>query len=63
MESSMQYAEFRSCAEFRDHVDQVICAATPEPFYAVGAWYEDFSLTTDEEVQELLERAARQHVG
>jgi predicted phosphoribosyltransferase len=31
---------------------------TPEPFHAVGFWYEDFSPTTDEEVQELLGRAA-----
>jgi predicted phosphoribosyltransferase len=30
---------------------------TPEPFYAVGRWYEDFSQTTDDEVHELLERA------
>ncbi|HEX2384954.1 MAG TPA: phosphoribosyltransferase, partial [Candidatus Binatia bacterium] len=30
---------------------------TPDPFYAVGLWYEDFSQTTDEEVRELLARA------
>ena len=35
-----------------------LCAVTPEPFYAVGLWYEDFSQTTDEEVRELLARAA-----
>jgi putative phosphoribosyl transferase len=40
--------------------DDVICARTPEPFYAVGLWYGDFSQTTDEEVRELLERAARE---
>jgi putative phosphoribosyl transferase len=34
----------------------VICASEPDPFYAVGMWYEDFSQTTDEEVQELLAR-------
>src|SRR4051794_15211371 len=28
-----------SCEEFRTHVDEVICAETPEPFYSVGAWY------------------------
>ena len=38
-------------------VDDVICALTPEPFFAVGAWYADFSQTTDEEVRELLEAA------
>jgi putative phosphoribosyl transferase len=45
--------------EFRPEVDEVICAVTPEPFYAVGLWYEDFSQTTDQEVRDLLERAAR----
>jgi len=46
-----------TCAEFRDEVDEVICAVTPEPFYAVGIWYDDFSQTTDEEVHDLLRRA------
>ena len=32
---------------------------TPEPFYAVGLWYEDFSQTTDQEVRALLELARR----
>jgi predicted phosphoribosyltransferase len=34
--------------------DDIICLQTPEPFYGVGMWYEDFSQTSDEEVQELL---------
>jgi predicted phosphoribosyltransferase/pimeloyl-ACP methyl ester carboxylesterase len=34
--------------------DEVICLVTPDPFYAVGANYEDFSQTTDKEVRELL---------
>jgi len=38
-------------------VDEIICAATPEPFYGVGQWYLDFSQTTDDEVRELLDRA------
>jgi putative phosphoribosyl transferase len=38
-------------------VDEVICARTPEPFFAVGLWYEDFAQTTDEEVRDLLRRA------
>jgi putative phosphoribosyl transferase len=38
--------------------DDVICLATPEPFYAVGLHYGDFSQTTDEEVVQLLQRAA-----
>ena len=46
-----------TCAEFRSEVDEVICAATPEPFMAVGAWYKDFTQTSDQEVSDLLERA------
>lgn len=45
-----------TCEQFRDEVDEVVCAATPEPFRGVGLWYEDFSQTTDEEVRELLRR-------
>jgi putative phosphoribosyl transferase len=55
-------ASQHTCEEFRDHADQIVCAATPEPFYAVGAWYEDFSQTTDAEVRRLLERAAHERV-
>ena len=47
------------CAALRSEADEVVCAYTPEPFYAVGMWYADFSQTTDEEVRALLS-AARQ---
>ena len=50
-----------TCDAFREEVDEIVCALTPEPFHAVGLWYEDFSQTTDEEVRDLLDRAARQH--
>jgi putative phosphoribosyl transferase len=43
------------CASFEDDVDAIVCAHTPEPFHAVGFWYDDFSQTTDDEVRELLE--------
>ena len=43
-----------TCDAFRDIVDDIVCAITPERFYAVGLWYEDFTQTTDEEVHELL---------
>lgn len=46
-----------TCEELQEEVDEVICAVTPEPFMAVGAWYADFSQTTDDEVRDLLERA------
>jgi putative phosphoribosyl transferase len=48
-----------TCELLRTEVDDVVCAATPEPFYAVGMWYEDFSQTTDEEVRELLALATQ----
>jgi predicted phosphoribosyltransferase len=47
-----------TCDQFRDVVDEVVCVLTPRPFHAVGLWYEDFSQTSDEEVRELLRRAA-----
>ena len=52
-----------TCDEYRIGVDEIICAATPDPFWGVGLWYDDFSQTTDEEVHDLLERArkAEQH--
>jgi predicted phosphoribosyltransferase len=50
-----------TCDAFRDVVDDIVCARTPEPFYAVGLWYDDFSQTTDEEVHELLQGAAARH--
>jgi len=49
-----------TCEEFRADVDETICGITPAQFHAVGVWYEDFSQTTDEEVQQLL-RAAHHH--
>jgi predicted phosphoribosyltransferase len=49
-----------TCAELRHEADDAVCAQTPEPFYAVGAWYEDFTQTSDEEVRDLLARAARE---
>jgi erythromycin esterase-like protein/predicted phosphoribosyltransferase len=49
-------ASREACEEMRAVADDVTCAVTPEPFHAVGRWYEDFSQTTDEEVRELLAR-------
>jgi predicted phosphoribosyltransferase len=47
------------CDSLRRAVDEVVCAITPKPFNAVGAWYEDFSPTTDQEVRDLLAKADR----
>ncbi len=46
------------CADLRKGAEEVVCLSTPQPLRAVGAWYEDFSQTTDEEVRELLCSAA-----
>jgi len=47
-----------SCTAMARLVEEVVCLETPDPFYAVGLWYEDFEQTDDAEVHELLERAA-----
>jgi predicted phosphoribosyltransferase len=49
-----------TCKEFGDVADEVVCASAPEFFQAVGQYYEDFSQTSDEEVRDLLARAARE---
>ena len=45
--------------ELAREVDEIVCVATPEPFLAVGRFYEDFDQTTDDEVHALLDEAAR----
>ncbi len=47
------------CRSFERMVDRIVCGATPEAFYALGLWYEDFRPTSDEEVRSLLAEAAR----
>lgn len=49
----------QTCNEFRAEVDEIVCAATPDPFQGVGLWYNDFSQTTDQEVRDLLEWARK----
>jgi predicted phosphoribosyltransferase len=49
-----------TCAELQGEADEAFCACMPEPFHAVGLWYEDFSQTSDQEVRELLQRAQGQ---
>jgi putative phosphoribosyl transferase len=47
-----------TCAAMARLADDVVCLATPDPFVAVGLWYDNFDQTEDDEVHELLERAA-----
>lgn len=50
-----------TCQQFQTEVDEIVCALTPQPFYSVGLWYENFPQTTDEEVHDLLNKAANRY--
>ena len=43
-----------ACEALKTEADEVVCVITPEPFFAVGSWYDDFAQTTDAEVRDLL---------
>jgi putative phosphoribosyl transferase len=43
-----------TCKELAAEADEVVCARTPDVFYAVGQWYRDFAQTTDDEIRALL---------
>lgn len=45
--------------ELKTEVDEVICVSTPEFFYAISLWYDEFPQTSDEEVRELLKKAEK----
>jgi putative phosphoribosyl transferase len=47
-----------TCAEIEKVADRVVCLYTPLGFLSVSQWYQNFSQTSDEEVRELLDRAA-----
>jgi putative phosphoribosyl transferase len=55
--SAVPVAAPATCAALGAEVDEMICAATPDPFYGVGYWYEDFSQITDQQVYDLLAHA------
>jgi predicted phosphoribosyltransferase len=46
-----------TCQELSAEVDEVVCATTPSPFFAVGRQYSDFTQTSDDEVRGLLRAA------
>ncbi len=52
-------AALSTCMTFTSLVDDLIATSTPEPFYAVGMAYEDFTPTTDYEVRALLDAARK----
>jgi predicted phosphoribosyltransferase len=51
-------ASRETCEELKSAADEIVCAITPEPFYAVGFSYDDFEQTTDSEVRALIQQAA-----
>ncbi|HEY3459248.1 MAG TPA: phosphoribosyltransferase, partial [Casimicrobiaceae bacterium] len=53
----------QTCHALRSVVDEVVCGYTPEPFRAVGLWYDDFTQTTDAEVRALLDAARHGNLG
>ena len=47
------------CIDLERSVDHVFCPLIPEPFLAVGRWYEDFRETPDDEVRNLMAQSRR----
>jgi predicted phosphoribosyltransferase len=48
----------QACRALDQVADEVVCAMMPEPFTAVGLWYQNFEQTSDDEVRRLLAAAA-----
>lgn len=55
--AAVPLAPASTCEMLRDEADDIVCMLTPEPFYGVGMWYDDFNQTTDQEVLDLLRQA------
>lgn len=55
--AAVPVASREACNAIQPHVDHIICLQKPDPFYGVGAWYDDFSQTSDQEVHQLLAKA------
>ncbi len=55
--AAVPVAAAEACDALRAEVDEIICVLTPQPFFAIGLWYEEFVQTTDEEVRRLLAEA------
>ena len=56
-------ASREACEMLRKSADDCVCVMSPDPFYGVGMWYQDFSQTSDGEVIETLERAAHRQAS
>jgi putative phosphoribosyl transferase len=53
----------RTCVSLQSIVDRIVCVYTPEPFHAVGLYYQNFEQTSDDEVRRLLAAAAAERTG
>jgi len=47
----------QACRHLKGMASECICLAAPEPFYAVGAWYDDFAQVSDADVVRLLDES------
>jgi predicted phosphoribosyltransferase len=56
-------AAYQTCEALREVADRIVCPYTPEPFIAVGLYYENFDQTNDDEVRRLLAQAAERTGG
>ena len=56
-------AAAEACEVFSNKVDHIVCLEQPQPFFSVGLWYGDFAQVRDDEVHDLLARAADRFSG
>lgn len=60
---ALPLAPASTVATLAREADEVICLHSPEPFVAIGRWYQDFGQVSDRDVQALLTRAWENHTG
>lgn len=52
-----------ACQQMEQVADEAVCVQTPQPFFGVGMWYDDFAQISDDQVRELLEQADKLHAS
>ena len=55
--AAVPVAPKEACDVLAEQLDEIVCLNTPDPFFAVSLWYEDFDQTTDGDVRRLLEQS------
>lgn len=61
--AAVPIAASEACEALGNKVDQMVCLEQPQPFFSVGLWYSDFAQVRDDEVHDLLTRAADRFTG